>query len=83
MTILIAPDSFKGTYSAIEVAEAVRTGLGRADAQAVTMPVADGGEGTLECLRRPLNLVIVTATVEIRGVAHCEGATDCPLTAPR
>lgn len=45
--LLIAPDSFKGTYSAREVAEAIARGAGPgADA----CPVADGGEGTLEVL---------------------------------
>lgn len=45
--LLVAPDSFKGTYSAREVAEAIARGAG---AGADPCPVADGGEGTLEVL---------------------------------
>ncbi len=53
---LIAPDSFKGTYTAREVALAIAAGAGAADDE-VTLdvcPVADGGEGTLETLVREL-----------------------------
>jgi glycerate 2-kinase len=46
VTLLVAPDSFKGTYSAAEVAAAICAGAGDADA----CPVADGGEGTLDAL---------------------------------
>jgi glycerate kinase len=46
MTLLVAPDSFKGTYSALEVAEAIASGAG----DAIACPVADGGEGTLEAI---------------------------------
>lgn len=48
--ILIAPDSFKGTYSAAEVADAIGAGVGAAGAHADLCPVADGGEGTLDVL---------------------------------
>ncbi len=44
--VLVAPDSFKGTFSASEVAAAVATGLRSAGLDAIEMPVADGGEGT-------------------------------------
>ena len=61
MTILVAPDSFKGTYTAAEVAENVCAGIEANGGQATPMPVADGGEGTLDCLRRPMRLSVVTA----------------------
>ena len=61
MTILVAPDSFKGTYTAAEVADNISVGIEAAGAQAIPMPVADGGEGTLDCLRRPMGLSLVTA----------------------
>ncbi len=49
--VLIAPDSFKGTLRATEVAAAIGRGLERAGlAPPDLCPVADGGEGTLEAL---------------------------------
>ena len=52
MKILIAPDKFKGSLSAREVAENIATGL-RAilpDAAIEKLPVADGGEGTVDAI---------------------------------
>lgn len=48
--VLIAPDKFKGSLTAAEVAAAVRTGLmrGRPGLDVRCAPVADGGEGTLD-----------------------------------
>ena len=48
-TVLIASDKFKGTLTAAEVAAAVGTGLrrGRPDVTVDSVPVADGGDGTL------------------------------------
>jgi glycerate 2-kinase len=47
---LVAPDSFKGTLGATEVAGAIAAGLRGGGLEAVELPVADGGEGTLEVL---------------------------------
>jgi glycerate 2-kinase len=47
---LVAPDSFKGTFSAREVAAAIATGLRAAGCEADELPVADGGEGTMEAI---------------------------------
>ena len=47
---LVAPDSFKGTFSAPEVAAAIASGLREASREAEELPVADGGEGTMEVL---------------------------------
>ena len=49
-TVLVAPDSFKGTFTASEVAEAIGNGLREGGRPADLCPVADGGEGTLEAL---------------------------------
>lgn len=46
----MAPDSFKGTFSAREVAAAVARGLRSAGRAAEELPVADGGEGTIDVL---------------------------------
>jgi len=53
-SVLVAPDSFKGTFSAAEIAAAVGRGLAAAGVGADLCPVADGGEGTLAALRGPL-----------------------------
>ena len=47
---LVAPDSFKGTFSAREVAAALAAGLRSAGCEAIELPVADGGEGTMDAL---------------------------------
>jgi glycerate kinase len=48
-SVLVAPDSFKGTLTAAEVAAHVTAGLLRAcpGLDVAALPVADGGEGTL------------------------------------
>lgn len=48
--ILVAPDAFKGTLSAVEVADAVGRGFEAGGRPVDRCPVADGGEGTLEVL---------------------------------
>lgn len=52
MKIVIAPESFKGSLSAPEVAQAIAKGIKRvmADAETIMVPMADGGEGTVETL---------------------------------
>ena len=52
MHILIAPDSFKGTLTAIDACAAMARGVARARPEATvrTCPLADGGEGTAETL---------------------------------
>ncbi|MGD9734816.1 MAG: glycerate kinase [Solirubrobacterales bacterium] len=47
---LVAPDSFKGTFDAGEVAAAIGAGLEQAGAAADLCPIADGGEGTIAAL---------------------------------
>ncbi len=48
--VLVAPDAFKGTYTAGEVAAALAEGLREGGADPVLRPIGDGGEGTLEAL---------------------------------
>ncbi|HEX6654565.1 MAG TPA: glycerate kinase, partial [Thermoleophilaceae bacterium] len=50
LPVLVSPDSFKGTFSAREVARAIAGGLRAAGREADELPVADGGEGTMEVL---------------------------------
>ncbi|WP_323118857.1 glycerate kinase [Burkholderia alba] len=50
--VVIAPDSFKGSLSAEQVADAIAAGIRRARPDAVVRccPMADGGEGTLDAM---------------------------------
>src|SRR4051794_15850765 len=51
MRLLIAPDAFKGTYRAADVAAAVARGVERAGLEPPDLcPIGDGGEGTMEAL---------------------------------
>ena len=48
MRVLAAPDKFRGTASAPEVAAAIAAGVGDAGGTCVAHPLADGGEGTVD-----------------------------------
>lgn len=52
MKIVVAPDSFKGSLSALQAAEAIEQGMGKVfpDANIKKIPMADGGEGTAQSL---------------------------------
>jgi glycerate kinase len=78
--ILVAPDSFKGTLRASQVAAAIGRGLEDAGLEADLCPVADGGEGTLEALVTALGGETAGATVHdpfgremVGGFALVEG----------
>jgi glycerate kinase len=63
--VVLAPDKFKGTLAAADVAAAMAAGWRRAEpgAEIEEIPVADGGEGTLDALVAALDGTIHTATV--------------------
>ena len=50
MRVVVAPDKFKGSLTAVEAAEAIGEGLrqGRPGVDIVLAPVADGGDGTVD-----------------------------------
>src|SRR5476651_1022199 len=52
MKIIVAPNAFKGSLSATQAAKAIARGVREVlpDAEVVEIPVADGGEGTVEAL---------------------------------
>jgi len=52
MKIVIAPDSFKGSLTAMEVSDAIEQGIREIfpEAKIVKIPMADGGDGTVQCL---------------------------------
>lgn len=65
MKIVVVPDSFKGSLSATEVAAVLCEALQRAmpEALILSVPVADGGEGTLDCFASFFGGERITATV--------------------
>lgn len=69
MKIVIAPDSFKGTLTANEVANIIKDSMHRVyqksgiDAEIITIPIADGGEGTSSVLLENLGGIRITRTV--------------------
>lgn len=52
MKVVIAPDSYKESIGALTAAECIKEGIQKVfpDAQCLLVPMADGGEGTAECL---------------------------------
>jgi glycerate kinase len=86
---LIASDKFKGTLTASEVAAHVAAGLG--DVAVVVVPVADGGDGTVDAavaagyrrvemgVRGPTGRAVTAAFGLLDGVAVIEAAQACGL----
>ena len=92
--VVIAPDKFKGTLSASEVAAHVAAGLAAAGGEAVrtvTIPVADGGDGTVDAavaagyrrvelgVRGPIGRSVTAAFGLLDGAAVIEAAQACGL----
>ena len=65
MKVVIAPDSFKESLAAYKVCDAIASGVRRVarDAEIVSVPMADGGQGTVESLVRATNGQFLTASV--------------------
>lgn len=63
LRFLVAPDSFKGTFTAPEVAAAIGAGVEAAGAEADLCPLADGGEGTAATLGAALGGSVHRAAV--------------------
>jgi glycerate kinase len=62
---LIAPDSFKGAASAIDVCAAIANGVRDADphADTIELPLADGGEGTVDAMHAAVGGTLSTSAV--------------------
>ncbi len=75
MRIVIAPNAFKGSLSALEAADAIGEGVRAAapDADLVLMPIADGGDGTVDAL--------VAATHGERRTLRVRGPLGDPVDA--
>jgi glycerate 2-kinase len=94
MRVLIAPDKFAGTLSAVEAAAAIEEGWRRRDPQAVVLvaPMADGGPGFIDVLaavvdgtllavtvRGPLGTEVPAAVLVAGETAYVETAQACGL----
>ncbi|MCT4707857.1 glycerate 2-kinase [Enterobacteriaceae bacterium H11S18] len=75
MKIVIAPDSYKESLSAVDVAQAIEKGFREIfpDAQYISVPVADGGEGTVDAM--------IGATQGTKMVATVTGPLGTPVSA--
>ena len=60
MRVVAAPDKFRGTGSAVQVADAIARAVSRVGGVADRVPMADGGEGTLDVLGGPNRSSVVT-----------------------
>jgi glycerate 2-kinase len=65
MRVLIAPDKFAGTLTAVEAASAIETGWRRRDpdAEVLVAPMADGGPGFIDVLAAVVDGVLLSVTV--------------------
>jgi len=81
MKIIIAPDSFKSSLSAVGVADALARGIFSAmpGAEIVRLPMADGGEGTVDALVTATGGTKVTITTKdplMRAIEASYGFVD-------
>ena len=86
MRILIAPDSYKNALSALEVAKSLKSGLQKVfqDAEFEILPMADGGEGTVEALIDATGGQIIKTRVHdplMRPIESSFGVTGDGITA--
>jgi glycerate 2-kinase len=92
--VLVAPDKFKGSLAATEVAARVSAGLARAGfgGEVVPLPVADGGDGTVDAavsagyrrvemrVRGPVGRPVTAAFALLGDTAVVEAAQACGLS---
>ncbi len=94
MRVLVAPDSFGGTLTAVEAAEAIATGWHRRapDDELVLAPMSDGGPGFVDVLHASLGGELLSVTVldlygdetpaavlMVEDTAYVESAQACGL----
>lgn len=68
-TVVLAPDSFKGGPSALQVAAELSAGWRRArpDDELVLLPLADGGEGTLDVVAAACPESVAAVALDVQG----------------
>ena len=92
--VVVAPDKFKGSLSATDVTTRVAAGLAAAgfDGEIVPVPVADGGDGTVDAavsagyqrvdleVAGPVGNAVTASFALLDGTAVIEAAQACGLT---
>src|ERR1700733_13102609 len=92
--VVVAPDKFKGSLSAADVTARVAAGLalGGFGGEVVPVPVADGGDGTVDAavgagyrrvdveVRGPVGAPVIASFALLDGTAVIEAAQACGLT---
>ncbi|HEY0125585.1 MAG TPA: glycerate kinase [Blastococcus sp.] len=73
MRVLVAPDTFKGSLTALEVATAIGEGLEAAGVASRLLPLADGGDGSVAAA---LHAGSARRTVAVRGADGRRNATE-------
>ncbi len=73
MKVVVAPNAFKGSLTAVAAADAIARGVRAGGGEAITAPVADGGEGTLDAL-------VAACGGTVMGVI-CRGPMGVPVRA--
>ena len=79
MKIVLAPDSFKGNLTSLQVAAALEKGIRRVlpNAKCIKVPMADGGEGTVQSLVDGAGGKCVRK--KVTGHAVCESTRPSPV----
>ncbi len=93
MNVLLCPDSFKGTLTAIEVSEIIGEVLKKKGINIVSKPIADGGDGTIDIIEyslggkryftdviNPLRKRIRTYYLALENTAYLEFAKSSGIT---
>ena len=78
MKFVIAPDKFKGSLTGFEFCNAVEVGLRKVfpHAKILKMPLADGGDGTIEVVKHYLK----GKKSPSRSTARCSGLLTPPMS---
>lgn len=65
MNILICPNSFKGSYTAIQIADFIENAINKysSDINTIKIPIADGGDGTIDVFRMHFKGTIIQETI--------------------
>ncbi len=63
---IVIPDSFKGTLSSMEICEIMRNSIHKhyPDCEVIEIPIADGGEGTVDCFLKTLRAEAIQIEAE-------------------